>query len=262
MQTIAGHDSRDSTSAEMAIPDYVKTLSRLPGRPRIGIAREFFSPSLEEGVRKVIMEAIDSFREMGFDMVEVTLPNIAYALPAYYIIAPAEASSNLARYDGARYGYRDPGAADIVSMFKKSRREGLGSEVKRRIMLGTYTLSAGYYDAYYLKAQKVRTLIKQDFERCFTSCDCIIGPTTPTVAFKLGENTDDPLKMYLSDIYTVSVNLAGLPGLVLPAGFSEEMPVGLQLIGRPFDESTLFSIGDAFQKATAHHLKRPAMFYS
>jgi aspartyl-tRNA(Asn)/glutamyl-tRNA(Gln) amidotransferase subunit A len=258
LQSIAGHDERDSTSADLTVPDYLDGSLNLAGpKPTIGIAREFFSPSLDQGVANVIREAIECFNALGFTMVDVTLPHIAYALPAYYIIAPAEASSNLARYDGARYGYRTPHATDIMDMFKKSRKESLGREVKRRIMLGTYTLSAGYYDAYYLKAQKIRTLIKQDFDQCFTHCDCIIGPTTPTTAFRLGENMDDPLKMYLSDIYTVSVNLAGLPGLVLPAGFSENMPVGLQLIGKAFDEPALLAIGEAFQKATDHHLKRP-----
>jgi len=262
LKAIAGRDDRDSTSAPIAVPDYLEAVRGLPGRPRLGIAREFLSPSLDEGVSGTIMKAVESFRDLGFTIVDVSLPNIAYALPAYYILAPAEASSNLARYDGARYGYRASHATDTASMFKKSRKEGLGSEVKRRIMLGTYTLSAGYYDAYYLKAQKIRTLIKNDFERCFAACDCIIGPTTPTVAFRLGENMGDPLKMYLSDIYTVSVNLAGLPGMVLPAGFSAGMPVGLQLIGRPFDETTLFAIGETFQKATAYHLERPVMFNS
>jgi aspartyl-tRNA(Asn)/glutamyl-tRNA(Gln) amidotransferase subunit A len=257
----AGHDTRDSTSAAACVPDYGALLSKKHGGVRLGIPAEFFTESLEPAVGRVIKSALEKFRECGFQTVEVSLPHIRYSLPAYYIIAPAEASSNLARYDGARYGYRDNEAPDILSMFKNSRRAGFGAEVKRRIMLGTYTLSSGYYDAYYLKAQKVRTLIKRDFDECFRDCDCLVGPTTPTTAFAIGENVDDPLKMYLMDIYTVSVNLAGLPGLVIPCGFADNLPVGLQLIGKPFDEATLLSIGHAFQQATEFHSAEPPVLF-
>jgi aspartyl-tRNA(Asn)/glutamyl-tRNA(Gln) amidotransferase subunit A len=255
----AAHDERDSTSAPSRAPDYGALLSREPKEMKLGLPEEFFTDSLDPTVAAVIRKAIEILRDLGFSIVEVSLPHIRYSLPAYYIIAPAEASSNLARYDGARYGYRDKEADDVLSMFKNSRKKGFGAEVKRRIMLGTYTLSSGYYDAYYLKAQKVRTLIKSDFDRCFTKCDCLIGPTTPTTAFAIGENTDDPLKMYLMDIYTVSVNLAGLPGLVIPCGFAEDLPVGLQLIGKPFDEATLLAIGHAFQQATEFHRAEPSL---
>lgn len=258
---IAGRDERDSTSADVHIPDYFNNLSENKKRPRIGIVKEFFSKSLDRGISELIKKAAEKLESIGFPLVEVSLPNIEYSLPAYYIIAPAEASSNLARYDGARYGLREAASDDIISMFKETRKKGFAREVKRRIMLGTYTLSSGYYDAYYLRAQKVRTLIKKDFSNCFKECDVIMGPVTPTTAFKIGENIDDPLKMYLSDIYTVSINLAGLPALAIPCGFSDGLPVGFQLIGKAFDEDALLSIGHAFQSETDFHLKRPPMFY-
>lgn len=261
LNVIAGHDSRDSTSAGLEIPDYHGSISR-PGKEelKIGIPKEFFSETLDAAISQPLHEAAKTLERLGYPLVEVSLPHVKYALPSYYIIAPAEASSNLARYDGARYGFREASAPDVISMFKNSREHGLGTEVKRRIMLGTYTLSAGYYDAYYLKAQKTRTLIKRDFDRAWAKCTCILSPTTPTLPFKIGEHIDDPLKMYLQDIFTVSVNMAGLPGLVIPCGFVEGIPVGMQLIGKPFDEVTLLQVGNAFQGSTDFHTRRPPLF--
>jgi len=257
LNTIAGHDRRDSTSAETPSADYRKSLSTPVSGLRLGIPAEFFSDSLDCSIAAVIENALGVFRELGIETVPVSLPHIGYSLASYYIIAPAEASSNLARYDGTRYGYREADCEDMVSMSRTSRRHGFGAEVKRRIMLGTYTLSAGYYDAYYLKAQKIRTLIRRDFEEAFRKCDMIAAPTAPGPAFRIGENTDDPLKMYLADIFTVSVNLAGLPGLVIPCGSTEGLPVGLQLIGRAFGEETLLPAGHAFQRETSFHRERP-----
>lgn len=261
LNTIAGYDPLDSTSANIQIPDYYQIISSKGHQKlRIGLPEEFFSQKLDQEISNKIKTAAATFENLGFPVKKVSLPHIKYALPSYYIIATAEASSNLARYDGSRYGFRENSAQDIISMFKLSRKKGFGAEVKRRIMLGTYTLSAGYYDAYYLKAQKIRTLIKRDFDRAFEQCECILGPTTPTKSFKIGENIDDPLKMYLQDIFTVSVNLAGLPGLVVPCGFVDGLPVGMQLIGKPFDESTLLFIGYAFQHATRFHKMMPPGF--
>lgn len=260
LNTIAGHDKRDSTSAQISAADYRKSLSAPVSGIKLGIPAEFFSDSLDPSIAKVIESALEIFRGLGITTVPVSLPHIGYSLASYYIIAPAEASSNLARYDGTRYGYREPGSKDIVSMCRASRRHGFGAETKRRIMLGTYTLSAGYYDAYYLKAQKIRTLIRRDFEKAFEQCSVIAAPTAPGTAFKIGENMDDPLKMYLADIFTVSLNLAGLPGLVIPCGSSEGLPVGLQLLGRAFGEETLLSIGHAFQRETSFHRERPPLF--
>ncbi len=262
LNTIAGHDERDSTSAQISTVDYGKSLSTPMSGIKLGIPAEFFSESLDSSIAKVIEGAIEVFRRLGATTVPVSLPHIGYSLASYYIIAPAEASSNLARYDGTRYGYREGGAEDIVSMSRTSRGHGFGAEVKRRIMLGTYTLSAGYYDAYYLKAQKIRTLIRRDFDKAFQQCTVIVAPTAPGTAFKIGENIDDPLKMYLADIYTVSLNLAGLPGLVIPCGSAEGLPVGMQLLGRAFGEETLLSIGHAFQRETSFHRERPPLFTS
>ncbi|MDQ7822157.1 MAG: Asp-tRNA(Asn)/Glu-tRNA(Gln) amidotransferase subunit GatA [Candidatus Eremiobacteraeota bacterium] len=258
LKAIAGQDRRDSTSAGIPVPDYEAALRGKEGNFTIGIVEEFFQQSLDDGIRTLIEQAAHVFEGMGWSLKRVSFPHIRYSLASYYIIAPAEASSNLARYDGSRYGLREP-AETTISMFKRSREKGFGAEVKRRIMMGTYTLSAGYYDAYYLKAQKVRTLIKRDFDEAFRECSFILAPVTPTAPFRKGENIDDPLKMYLSDIYTVSVNLAGLPGLVLPCGFSGGLPVALQLIGKPFDEVTLLRAGTAFQRATDFHLKNPPL---
>jgi len=254
---IAGHDERDSTSAEFAVPDYTKFLTGDVKGLKIGIPKEYFVEGTDPGVRDFINQAIKKYESLGAFCEEISLPHTEYALPVYYLIAPAEASSNLARYDGVRYGYRDESADDIITMFMRTRSEGFGSEVKRRIMLGTYALSSGYYDAYYLKALKARTLIKQDFDRAFEKYDIILSPTSPTPAFKCGEKADDPMQMYLSDIFTISVNLAGIPGLSMPCGFSGGLPVGLQLMGKPFGEGTLFQAAYAFEQNTEYHKVKP-----
>ncbi|RKY58465.1 MAG: Asp-tRNA(Asn)/Glu-tRNA(Gln) amidotransferase GatCAB subunit A, partial [Candidatus Latescibacterota bacterium] len=235
LNVISGYDPRDSTSAPVEVPDFTKALDEGIEGIRIGLPREYFAEGLEDEVREKVLEAVDILKGEGAEVVEVSLPHTKYAIATYYIVAPAEASSNLARYDGVKYGFRAEGR-DLYEMYCNTRSQGFGEEVKRRIMLGTYTLSAGYYEAYYLKALKVRTLIKQDFEEAFETCDLLATPTSPTVAFRLGEKVADPLTMYLSDVYTVSVNLAGLPGISVPCGSSDGLPVGLQLIGRPFDE--------------------------
>lgn len=254
---IAGHDQLDSTSAGVEVPDYTGFLTGEVKGLRIGIPREYFIEGTDPGVRLVIDEAIKKFEDLGAVCEETSLPHTEYALPVYYLLATAEASSNLARYDGVRYGYRDESAEDMVNMFMRTRSEGFGEEVKRRIMLGTYALSSGYYDAYYLKALKVRTLIKQDFDRAFEKHDILLSPTSPSTSFKFGERVDDPIKMYLSDIFTISVNLAGIPGLSVPCGFTDGLPVGLQLMGRPFGEGTLFKAAYAFEQNTEHHKVKP-----
>lgn len=255
---IAGHDPRDSTSARFDVPGYTQCLEEDVRGLRLGVPREYMSEGIEEGVREAVETAMRRFEDLGASVEYTSLPHTKYSLPAYYLIAPAEASSNLARYDGVRYGYRAPDAEDVVDMFKKTRSRGFGPEVKRRIMLGTYALSAGYYDAYYLKALKVRTLIVRDFERAFEKYDLLLSPTSPTVAFGFGERTGDPLKMYLSDICTMSVNLAGLPAISLPCGFAGGLPVGLQLIARPFDEANLLRAAYTYEQATGHCRRFPA----
>lgn len=258
LDCIAGYDHKDSTSVNFTKPDYLKSLEDINIKGmKFGYPVNFFGEGLDEGVRKVLENARSIFESLGAEFVDVELPLLDYCLPAYYIIAPSEASSNLARYDGVRYGFRDPDDSDVDTMFKKSRRKGFGAEVIRRILVGTYALSAGYYDAYYLKAQKVRTLIKEDFNRAFEKCDIIFSPATPTTAFKIGEKTDDPVSMYLSDIYTVSANLAGIPGLVFPGGKSGSLPAGVQLFGKAFDEITLLKAGAAFQNTTNYHRELP-----
>ncbi|MCR4420240.1 MAG: Asp-tRNA(Asn)/Glu-tRNA(Gln) amidotransferase subunit GatA [Clostridia bacterium] len=249
LAAIAGHDLRDSTSAPVEVPDYLAGLGdgRLEGL-RIGVPREYFGPGIEEGVKEAVQNALNRLEEAGARCEETSLPHTAYALPAYYLVAPAEASSNLARYDGVQYGFRSQ-ADNVVDMYRRTRRLGFGPEVKRRIMLGTYALSAGYYDAYYLKALKVRRLIKEDFDRAFSRYDVLVTPTAPTVAFRLGEKVGDPLAMYLSDLCTIPVNMAGLPGLSLPCGLSNGLPVGLQIIGPPFSEGLLLRVGYAVEKA-------------
>ena len=241
LKVISGYDPKDSTSAPVDVPDFTGVLDEGIEGIRIGLPREYFAEGLDDEVRERVMEAVDLLEGEGAEIVEVSLPHTKYAIATYYIIAPAEASSNLARYDGVKYGFRAEGE-DLYQMYCNTRGQGFGEEVKRRIMLGTYTLSAGYYEAYYLKALKVRTLIKQDFDEAFKTCDLLATPTSPTVAFRLGEKVADPLTMYLSDVYTVSVNLAGLPGISVPCGSSDGLPVGLQLIGRPFDEETLLRV--------------------
>jgi aspartyl-tRNA(Asn)/glutamyl-tRNA(Gln) amidotransferase subunit A len=255
---IAGADPNDSTAAPQPVPDYEAALSGDVRGLRVGVPREYFVDGMEPGVEAAVRTAIDALREAGAEIVEITLPHTKYALPVYYIIAPAEASSNLARYDGVRYGIRVPNETYWAEL-EKTRGAGFGPEVRRRIMLGTYALSAGYYDAYYKRAQQVRTLIRRDFQQAFERVDVIAAPTAPTVAFRIGAKTDDPLAMYLEDVCTLPINLAGVPGLVVPCGFSDNLPVGLQLIGRPFDEATLLRAGDAFQRVTDWHTRRPVL---
>lgn len=254
---IAGHDPMDSTSAEFEVPDYTRFLTGEVKGLKIGIPQEYFIEGTDPEVLNLVKQAIKKFEDLGAVCEEMSLPHAEYALPVYYLIATAEASSNLARYDGVRYGYRDESAEDVVTMFMRTRSEGFGAEVKRRIMLGTYALSSGYYDAYYLKALKVRTLIKRDFDRAFEKFDIILSPTSPTPAFKFGEKVDDPIQMYLSDIFTISVNLAGIPGISIPCGFVNGLPVGLQLMSKPFGEGTLFRAAYAFEQNTEYHKVKP-----
>jgi len=250
LRTIAGRDPMDSTSAEVPVPDYVAELDRPVRGMKLGIAKEYLSEGLDGEVRKAIEAAIQKLASLGCEIVEVSLPHTSYAVPAYYIVATAEASSNLARFDGVRYGHRSKEARTLSDMYRKSRDEGFGAEVKRRIMLGTYALSAGYYDAYYLKAQKVRSLLTQDFEAAFKKVDAIVTPTSPTPAFKLGEKVDDPLAMYLADIYTVTADLAGIPGISVPCGETKEkLPIGLQILGKHFDEATILRVAHAYEQA-------------
>lgn len=259
LQAIVGHDRKDSTSVPFEIPNYSEFLKQDVKGLRIGVPKEYFAKGLDEGVKDVLMKAIETFKGLGAIVEECSLPYTEYAMPAYYLLATAEASSNLARYDGVRYGYRAEGVEDVLSLFKKTRSEGFGSEVKRRIMLGTYALSAGYYDAYYLKAQKVRTLIQTDFNQAFEKFDVLLSPTAPTTAFKIGEKSGDPLTMYLSDVCTVPINLAGIPALSLPAGFVDGMPVGMQLMGRPFSEGMLYRVAHAFERNTDFHTRKPSL---
>jgi len=251
LQVIAGHDEHDSTSSRTPVPDYLTSLTRDIKGLRVGIPKEYFGEGLDPQVRAAVEKSIELLRSGGASIGEVSLPHTEYTIATYYILATAEASSNLARYDGARYGYRADKVRDLTDMYVKSRSGGFGSEVKRRIMLGTYVLSAGYYDAYYRKGQKVRRLIQQDFFNAFKEFDCLVTPTSPTTAFRAGEKVDDPLKMYLSDIYTTSANLAGIPGISIPCGTdSQGLPVGLQLLGGQFDESTILKVADFLESAS------------
>lgn len=260
LQTIAGHDPRDSTSVKVPVPDYHASLTHDVRGLRIGIPKEYFLEGMQPEVEAAVHRAIAVLAELGAQPVWISLPHTEYAIATYYIIATAEASSNLARYDGVKYGYRAAGSGTLHEMYLRTRAHGFGSEVKRRILLGTYVLSAGYYDAYYLKAQKVRTLIRQDFLDAFTACDLIATPVAPTTAFRLGEKTADPLTMYLSDIFTIAVNLAGLPGISLPCGFDQQgLPIGIQLIGKPFDEATILRAGYAYEQATPWHTHTPPL---
>lgn len=257
---IAGHDPRDSTSFKTEIPDYRAELKRRRGPWKLGIPKEYFGAGLDPEVGAAVEKAIAFYRAQGCDIREVSLPHTHYCLDAYYVIATAEASSNLARYDGIRYGHRSKEAKDVLDVYQKSRAEGFGDEVKRRIILGTYVLSSGYYDAYYLRAQKVRTLIRQDFLNAYREVDALITPTSPLPAFKLGEKFADPLAMYLCDIYTIGVNLAGLPALSLPCGFTAGgLPIGLQLIGQPFREADLLATAHAYEQAHDWHTKFPSL---
>jgi len=252
LRTIAGRDPMDSTSADVPVPDYVAELEKPVHGLRIGVAKEYFGEGLDSEVRQAVETAIQQLANLGCEIVPVSLPHTPYAIPTYYIVATAEASSNLARFDGVRYGYRARDARVLSEMYRRTRDEGFGAEVKRRIMLGTYALSAGYYDAYYLKAQKVRTLLTRDFDEAFGKVDAIVTPTSPTAAFKLGEKTDDPLAMYLADIYTVTADLAGIPGISVPCGETrEKLPIGLQILGRHFDEATILRIAHAYEQGRA-----------
>jgi aspartyl-tRNA(Asn)/glutamyl-tRNA(Gln) amidotransferase subunit A len=248
LRVIAGRDPLDSTSANVPVPDYEAELARPVHGLKIGVPQEYFGEGLDPEVRSAVETGIARLREAGCAIVPISLPHTKYAIPAYYVIATAEASANLARFDGVRYGYRSKNARTLSEMYRRSRDEGFGPEVKRRIMLGTYALSSGYYDAYYLKAQRVRTLLARDFEQAFQKVDAIVTPTAPTPAFKLGEKADDPLAMYLADIYTVTADLAGVPGISVPCGRnSTGLPIGLQVLGKHFDESTVLRVGQAIE---------------
>jgi aspartyl-tRNA(Asn)/glutamyl-tRNA(Gln) amidotransferase subunit A len=256
---ISGYDQNDSTSVNQDVPDYTASLGRDIKGLKIGIPKEYFVEGMDPQVKSIIEEAISKLKSLGAVSNQVSLPHTQYAVPVYYIIATAEASSNLARFDGVQYGYRAP-SNSLIDMYKKTRSEGFGEEAKRRIILGTFALSHGYYDAYYLRALKVRTLIKNDFDAVFKDFDCVVAPTSPSAAFKIGERVEDPLKMYLSDIYTISVNLAGIPAISIPCGFTREgLPVGLQIMARPFNEEMLFRVAHAFEQNTEWHKIKPQL---
>ncbi len=257
---MAGFDERDSTSADEPVPDYTETLENGLEGLRIGLPKEYFDDGLEAGVAASIESAIAEYRKLGAEMIEISLPNTHLAVPSYYVVAPAECSSNLSRFDGVRFGHRCESPRDLEDLYKRSRGEGFGAEVKRRILIGAYALSAGYYDAFYLKAQKLRHLISDDFRAAFEQVDVILGPTSPGVAFGLGERADDPISMYLSDIYTIAVNMAGLPGMSIPVAPSDGKPVGLQLIGNYFDEARLLNVAHRLQQVTDWHQAMPAAF--
>mgnify|MGYP003956881697 FL=1 len=258
LNSMAGFDPKDSTSMDRELPDFSAELNNSLEGVKVGLPKEYFEDGMDAGVAKVVEEAIETYKSMGAEMVEIELPNSGLAVPTYYVLAPAECSSNLSRFDGVRYGYRCEDPKDLEDLYKRSRGEGFGEEVKRRIMIGAYVLSAGYYDAYYLKAQRMRRLISGDFHSAFEKVDVIMGPVTPTTAFRQGEKSDDPVTMYLSDIYTIAVNLAGLPGISIPAGFSDGMPVGLQLIGNHFAESKLLNLAHQYQQRTGWHRELPS----
>lgn len=264
LNAIAGHDPREATSVNAPVPDYESALAGQPqGLPlqglRVGVPREYFIEGMQPGVERVVRDAIRVLESLGATTQEVSLPHTDYALPTYYLIAPAEASANLARYDGVKYGYRNESSNEMWEVMRATRGDGFGAEVKRRIMLGTYALSAGYYDAYYLKAQQVRTLIKQDFDRAFEQVDVIVAPTSPSVAFKIGEKADDPLQMYLADVFTLAQSLAGIPTISIPCGFADDLPVGLQVMGRAFDETRVLRVAYAYEQATDWHTRKPQL---
>ncbi|MFQ5674186.1 MAG: Asp-tRNA(Asn)/Glu-tRNA(Gln) amidotransferase subunit GatA [Nitrospinales bacterium] len=261
MNVIGGRDPMDSTSADVPLPDFMAALDRNPQGLRMGIPKEYFTSGIDPEVEQAVQNAIDTLESLGIKKVEISLPHTEYAVATYYILACAEASANLSRYDGVKYGFRSANSKSLLEMYRNTREEGFGDEVKRRILLGTFVLSSGYYDAYYLKGQKVRTLIKRDFEEAFKKCDLIVAPNSPVPAFKLGERVGDPLRMYLSDIYTISINLAGLPAMSVPCGLTPSggLPTGLQLIGRHFDEETILNVGHRFQTATDFHLQQPPL---
>jgi len=260
MNVMSGHDPKDSTSIEREKENYLTGINNSIKGLKIGVPKEFFSEGLDSEVEKIIEQGISEYKKLGAEIVEISLPNNHLSIPVYYVIAPAEASSNLSRYDGVRYGYRTKEYDDLMDMYCKTREEGFGDEVKRRIMIGTYVLSAGYYDAYYLKAQKIRRLISEDFKKAFEKCDVILGPSAPSVAFPIGDKKEDPLKMYMQDVYTISTNLAGLPGLSMPGGLMNNLPVGIQLIGNYFSEAKLLNIAHIFQTNTNWHNLTPEEF--
>ncbi|MDY6980769.1 MAG: Asp-tRNA(Asn)/Glu-tRNA(Gln) amidotransferase subunit GatA, partial [Pseudomonadota bacterium] len=257
LNAMAGFDPRDSTSLERPVPDYTADLGADLTGLKIGLIREHFDPGLDAGIADALDAALAEYKKLGAEVVEISLPNTHLSVPAYYVVAPAECSSNLSRFDGVRFGYRCENPRDLEDLYKRSRGEAFGPEVKRRIMVGTYALSAGYYDAYYIKAQQARRLIRDDFVRAFDSVDVIMGPTAPAPAFKLGEKADDPITMYLSDIYTIAANLAGLPAMSVPAGFVNNLPVGLQIIGNYFDEARLLNVAHRYQQVTDWHQQTP-----
>lgn len=261
MNVIAGHDPMDSTSAPGPAPDYTEALGKGVAGMKFGLPKEYFVEGTDPEVARAVRRAADKLVELGGELTEISLPHTEYAIATYYLCATAEASSNLARYDGAQYGHRAEGTSDIIQMFSRTRSEGFGDEVKLRIMLGTYALSAGFYDAYYIKALKVRTLLARDFEEAFKQVDLIVTPTAPTAAFKLGERLGDPLQMYLCDIFTSPANLAGIPGISVPCGHTEEggLPIGLQLMAPAFEEARMIQAAHAFEQATEHHLRRPEL---
>jgi aspartyl-tRNA(Asn)/glutamyl-tRNA(Gln) amidotransferase subunit A len=260
LNVMTGHDPRDSTSLQRDKEDYTRDLTKPLTGLRIGLPREFFAAGLSQDVGQCVQAAVAEYQKLGATVVDISLPNAKLAVPVYYVLAPAEASSNLSRFDGVRYGYRAPDYTDLTDMYEKTRAQGFGEEVKRRIMIGTYVLSHGYYDAYYLQAQKIRRLIAQDFVEAFKQCDVIMGPTSPSTAFNLGEKGDDPVQMYLSDIYTIAVNLAGLPGMSIPCGTGANgLPVGLQIIGDYFKEAQMLNVAHQYQLATDWHQRVPAI---
>ncbi|MCG7372504.1 Asp-tRNA(Asn)/Glu-tRNA(Gln) amidotransferase subunit GatA [Pseudomonas luteola] len=260
LQAMAGFDPKDSTSVDQPVDDYLACLDKPLTGLRIGLPKEYFGEGLDSRIADLTLKAVEALKALGATVKDISLPNMQHAIPAYYVIAPAEASSNLSRYDGVRFGYRCEDPADLTDLYKRSRAEGFGDEVRRRIMVGTYALSAGYYDAYYLKAQRIRRLIKNDFMTAFNDVDVILGPTTPSVAWKLGEKNNDPVAEYLMDIYTITANLAGVPGLSMPAGFVDGLPVGVQLLAPYFQEGRLLNIAHQYQKATDWHTKAPTGF--
>ncbi|WP_298184132.1 Asp-tRNA(Asn)/Glu-tRNA(Gln) amidotransferase subunit GatA [uncultured Pseudomonas sp.] len=260
LQAMAGFDAKDSTSVEQPVDDYLAALSQPLNGLRIGLPKEYFGTGLDARIGEKVMAVVEELKKLGATVKEISLPNMQHAIPAYYVIAPAEASSNLSRFDGVRFGYRCENPVNLEDLYKRSRGEGFGAEVKRRIMVGTYALSAGYYDAYYLKAQKIRRLIKNDFVSAFNDVDVILGPTTPNLAWKLGEKNNDPVAAYLEDIYTITANLAGIPGLSMPAGFVEGLPVGVQLLAPYFQEGRLLNVAHQYQQVTDWHTQAPAGF--
>ena len=258
LNVMAGHDTRDSTSLQRPTEDYNRDLAKPLNGLRVGLPKEFFAAGLSVDVQKAVESAVAEYKKLGATVVDISLPNMGLSVPVYYVLAPAEASSNLSRFDGVRYGHRAAEYTDLMDMYKRSRAEGFGAEVKRRILIGTYVLSHGYYDAYYIRAQKLRRLIAQDFAAAFKQCDVIMGPTSPTTAFRIGEKSSDPVQMYLSDIYTIAVNLAGLPGMSIPCGFDGSgLPVGLQIVGNYFDEARMLNVAHQYQLATDWHQRAP-----